>query len=47
MNISKSIHITIKDFKDLSNEEIDKQAQDPNSELREQGRKGTLKKDVK
>ena len=31
--MSKSIHITIKDFKGLTKEEIDKQASDPNSDL--------------
>lgn len=45
--MSKSIHITKKNFKGLTKAELDEQAQDPNSELREWGRKSAIKKEVK
>jgi hypothetical protein len=45
--MSKSIHITKKNFKGLTKTEIDEQAQDPNSELSEWARKSSIKKDVK
>ena len=44
--MSKSIHITKKNFKGLTKDELDEQAKDPNSELREWVRKSELKKDV-
>jgi len=45
--MSKSIHITKKNFKGLTKAELDEQAQDPNSELTEWARKSAIKKDVK
>jgi hypothetical protein len=44
--MSRSIHITKKNFKGLTKKELDEQAEDPNSELREWGRKSALKKEV-
>ena len=45
--MSRSIHITKKNFKGLTKKELDEQAEDPNSELREWARKSELKKEVK
>ena len=45
--MSKSIHITKKNFKGLSKKELDEQGEDPNSELRQWVHKSELKKDVK
>ena len=45
--MSKSIHITIKDFNNLTKEEIDKQASDPNSDLNKWNEKSKIKKEVK
>jgi TfoX/Sxy family transcriptional regulator of competence genes len=45
--MSRSIHITGKNFKGLSKKAIDEQADDPNSELRQWGRKSLLKDEVK
>jgi TfoX/Sxy family transcriptional regulator of competence genes len=45
--MSKSIHITKKNFKDLTKKELDEQAEEPNSELRHWARKSELKKEVK
>jgi len=45
--MSRSIHITKKNFKGLSKKELNEQAEDPNSELRQWARKSLLKKDVK
>ena len=45
--MSKSIHITIKDFKGLTKEEIDKQASDPNFDLNKWKEKSKIKKEVK
>ncbi|WP_162628177.1 hypothetical protein [Arcticibacterium luteifluviistationis] len=45
--MSKSIHITKKNFKGLTKAELDQQAQDPNSELREWALKRAKKKEVK
>jgi hypothetical protein len=45
--MSRSIHITKKNFKGLTKKELDEQANDPNSELKQWGRKSLLKKDVK
>ena len=42
--MSKSIHITKKNFKGLTKTELDEQAEDPNSELRQWSRKSLLKK---
>lgn len=45
--MSKSIHVTIKDFKGLAKEEIDQQASDPNSDLNKWNEKSKIKKEVK
>jgi hypothetical protein len=45
--MSKSIHITIKDFKDLTKEEIIKQSSEPDSDLNKWGEKSKIKKQVK
>jgi len=45
--MSRSIHITRKNFKGLTKIELDKQLEDPDSELREWVRKSELKKEVK
>ena len=45
--MSKSIHITIKDFKGLTKEKIDKQSSDPNSDLNKWNEKSKIKKKVK
>ena len=44
--MSKSIHITKKNFKGLTKAELDEQAQDSNSELTEWARKSAIKKEV-
>ena len=44
--MSKSIHITKKNFKGLTKSELDEQSEDPNSELRQWARKSLLKKEV-
>lgn len=45
--MSRSIHITRKNFKGLTKSEIDEQANDPNSELRKWGKKSNLKETIK
>jgi hypothetical protein len=45
--MSRSIHITTKNFKGLTKKEQDDQLEDPNSELRQWGRKSVLKDEVK
>ena len=45
--MSNSIHITKRNFKGLTKRELDEQAVDPNSELRQWGRKSLLKEEVK
>ncbi len=45
--MSNSIHITKRNFKGLTKKELDEQAVDPNSELRQWGRKSLLKEEVK
>ena len=47
INMSKSIHITIRDFKGLTKEEIDKQASEPNSDLNKWAEKSRIKKEIK
>lgn len=44
--MSRSIHITRKNFKGLTKSELDEQAEDPNSELSEWARKSMLKKEI-
>ena len=45
--MSRSIHITRKSFKGLTVRELDKQATDPTSELKQWSVKSTIKKEVK
>ncbi len=45
--MSRSIHITRKNFKRLTKKEIDEQSNDLNSELRQWGKKSLLKKAIK
>ena len=45
--MSKSIHLTIKDFKGLTKEEIDEQAFEPNSDLNKWSEKSKIKKKIK
>jgi len=45
--MSRSIHITKKNFKGLTVKELDEQANDPTSELKQWGVKSTIKKEVK
>lgn len=44
--MSGSIHITNRNFKGLTKKEVDEQANDPTSELRQWSKKSTLKKEV-
>lgn len=44
--MSRSIHITRKNFKGLTKKELDEQTENPNSELREYVRKSELKKEI-
>jgi len=45
--MSRSIHVTKKNFKGLSKKQLDEQAIDPTSELRQWGKKSLLKEEVK
>ncbi|MFP5470167.1 MAG: hypothetical protein ACLGGV_01090 [Bacteroidia bacterium] len=45
--MSKSIHVTKKNFKDLTKKEIDEQAIDPHSDLTLWSKKSKIKKEVK
>ena len=45
--MSRSIHITKKNFKGLTKKELDEQVIDSTSELRQWSRKSILKKEVK
>ena len=45
--MSKSIHITKKNFKGLTKAELHEQSLDPNSELTEWVKKSALKKEIK
>jgi len=45
--MSRSIHITRKNFKGLTKSELDEQANDTTSELKLWSRKSTIKKTVK
>jgi hypothetical protein len=45
--MSRSIHITRKNFKGLTVKELDEQANDPTSELKQWSVKSTIKKEVK
>ena len=44
--MSNSIHVTVKDLRNLSKKEIDEMSTDPNSVLRQFGKKSLLKKHV-
>ena len=45
--MSKSIHITIKDFRGLTKTELDEQSSDSNSDLKKWSKKSTIKKEMK
>ena len=45
--MSKSIHITIKDFRGLKKEEIDKQVCEPSSDLNKWSEKSKIEKEIK
>lgn len=45
--MSKSIHVTIKNFRNLTKEEINEQFLDPNSNLNKWSEKTEIKKKVK
>jgi hypothetical protein len=45
--MSRSIHITRKNFKGLTVKELDEQANDPTSELKQWSVKSTIKKETK
>ena len=45
--MSKSIHITIKNFRGLTKKEIDEQSVDPNSELAQWAKKKGIKRAAK
>lgn len=45
--MSRSIHITIKNFRDLTKKELEEQYNDPDSELATWAKKRGIKKDVK
>jgi hypothetical protein len=45
--MSRSIHITKRNFKDLSKKEIDDQVVDPHSDLNQWVRKSVIKKDIR
>jgi len=45
--MSRSIHVTGKNFKGLTKNEINEQADDPSSELNEWAKKSATKKEVK
>lgn len=45
--MSRSIHITIKNFKGLSKNDLDEQFKDSNSELSQWSKKSEIKKEIK
>lgn len=45
--MSRSIHITKRNFKGLSKKEIDAQSEDPSSDLKQWAKKSSLKSEVK
>ncbi len=45
--MSRSIHVTRKNFKGLTVKELDEQANQPTSELKQWSAKSTIKKEVK
>jgi hypothetical protein len=45
--MSKSIHVTSKNFKGMSKLEIDEQATDPDSDLNQWGKKSAIKQKIK
>ena len=45
--MSRSIHVTYKNLKGLSRKELEEQSADPDSDLRQLGRKSSLKKQMK
>jgi hypothetical protein len=47
LTMSKSIHITIKNFRGLTRTELDEQSTDPNSDLKKWSKKSAIKKEIK
>jgi len=45
--MSKSIHITIKNFRGLTKTELDEQSTDSNSDLKHWSNKSAIKKEIK
>jgi len=45
--MSKSIHVTIKDFRGLTKSELDEQSTDLNSDLKQWSKKSAIKKEIK
>jgi len=45
--MSKSIHITIKNFRGLTKNELDEQSTDSNSDLKQWSKKSAIKKEMK
>ena len=45
--MSKSYHVTIKDFRGKKKEELDRMAEDPDSKLSEWAEKSRVKKEIK
>ena len=45
--MSKSIHITIKNFRGLTKNELNEQVLDPNSEMAEWSKKRSIKSEIK
>ena len=45
--MSKSIHITIKNFRGLTKAQLDEQFADPNSDLKQWSKKSAIKKEIK
>jgi hypothetical protein len=45
--MSRSIHITIKNFKGLTKKEVKEQSEDPTSDLKQWSQKSIIKADVK
>ncbi len=45
--MSKSIHITIKNFRGLTKKELNEQVSDPDSELKQWSEKSAIKREVK
>jgi len=45
--MSKSIHVTVKNFRGLTKAQLDEQLIDPNSDLAQWSKKSSIKKEIK